>query len=129
MRKLELGLIEEPPPDALACWGAFASIRNGRWDIPHAQQEIIGETEAREELARRMNDGAIRDAEATERRIVRERLYPIGARVVVVERRELVVVVAVVRASDNVVQITAYTREPKRIAARISPRRQPRGRS
>lgn len=129
MRKLELGAIEEAPPDARACWGAVASIRNGRWDIPHVQQDIVGAPDAREELARLMNDGAIHDAEATERRLSRERLYPVGARVVVVERRELVVVVTIGRAMDNAVCVTAYTREPRRIAARISPLRRPRRRS
>lgn len=123
MRRLELGVIEEAPPDALACWGANAIIRNGRWEVPHEQQEIVGTLEAREELARSMNDGAVRDAEAMERRLVRDRIYPIGARVVVIERRDLVVLVVIGRASDNIVRVTAYTRAPKRVAARISPRR------
>jgi hypothetical protein len=120
VRKLELGAVEEAPPDARACWGAVATIRDGRWDIPHAQQDIVGDLEAREQLAEVMNGGAFRDAEMTERRLARERLFPVGARVVVLERRELVVLVAMARATDNAVKITAYIRKPKRVAARVS---------
>jgi hypothetical protein len=63
-RRMEIGALEEPPVEALACWGGRATIRGGRWFIPHERQDIVGELVEREDLARVMNGGVLSEAAA-----------------------------------------------------------------
>lgn len=122
MRRLCSGVFEDPPREALACWGARATILNGRWSIPHERQDIVGPAEEREELARVMNGGLLRDAETEERRHFFLRTYPQGKPVCMLDRPSVVVFT---RTFGGIVLVTAYIRSPERNrrAARMGRRR------
>lgn len=127
MRRLKtgaaLGLRE-----ALACWGARVTIRSGAWHIPDGRQDIVGDAAHQEELVRVLNDGVLQEAEQIERELYRQRAYPPGVVVVLMNREDLVVLT---RRLDGYVFVTAFSRalvprmftRPSKKAARVSRRR------